>query len=89
MDDSGERFTDLGKIVVDPAMHAGGKKREALEKTIHVRIVAAIRIEQEPARNLGILARKLAAHLAQIGQFALIVFQHFLAHASTSPRTRR
>jgi hypothetical protein len=46
-----------------------------------MRIVAAIRIEQQPARNLGILARELAAHLAQIGQFALIVFQQFLAHA--------
>jgi hypothetical protein len=46
MDDSGEGFTDLGKIVVDPAMHTGGKKREAFKETIHVRIVAAIRIEQ-------------------------------------------
>jgi DNA-binding XRE family transcriptional regulator len=45
-------------------MHPGGKEREALKESIHVRIVAAIRIEQEPPRNFWILARKLAAHLA-------------------------
>jgi hypothetical protein len=64
MDDPGKGFTDLWKIVVDPAMHPGGKEREALKESIHVRIVAAIRIEQEPPRNFWILARKLAAHLA-------------------------
>jgi hypothetical protein len=80
MNNSGKRLAYLGKIVVDPAMDPRGKKREALQKTAHVRIVAAVRIQQEPPGYLGILARKLAAHLVQIGQFALIVFQHLLAH---------
>jgi len=44
-------------------------------------IVAAIWVEQQPARHPGILARELAAHLAQPGEFSLVVFQEFLAHA--------
>ena len=68
-----------GKVVIDAAMHTCGKKRKAFQKPANMRIVAAIGIEQQPSRHLGILARKLAAHLTQIGQFALIVFQHLLA----------
>jgi hypothetical protein len=81
MDDFGKSFADLGKVVVDPPMHTGREKREAFEETTHVRIVASIRIEQKPPSNLRILARKLSAHLAQIGKFTLIVFKHFLAHS--------
>src|ERR1035438_3523609 len=80
MDDSCERFADLRKIVVDAPMDAGGQQREAFQEPIDMRVVAAIRIEQKPPGDLGILARKLSAHLAQIGQLALIVFQQFFAH---------
>ena len=88
MNDLRQRFTDLGKIIIDPAVDACGKKRKSFEETAHVRIVAVFGVKQQPPRHLRILARKLPTHLAQIGQFALIVFQEFLAHRSTSPRTR-
>ncbi len=81
MNDPGERFTNLGKVVIDPAMYAGGQKRKPFKKASHMLIVAAVRVEQEPAGNPGILARELPAHLAQIGQFPLIVIQQFFAHA--------
>ena len=44
-------------------------------------IVAAIGIEQQSACDSGILARELAAHLAQPGELSFVVFQQFLAHA--------
>jgi uncharacterized membrane protein len=46
MNNSGKCLAYLWKIVVDPAMDSCGKKREALQKTAHVRIVGAVRIEQ-------------------------------------------
>ena len=89
VDGADEGFADLGEIVVDAAMDPRGEEREAFQQAIDVGIFAALGVEQEPAGNARILARKLPAHLAQIGQLALIVFQQFLAHAATLPRILR
>ena len=47
-----------GKVVVDLEVHARGEKGESLEHALDVRILALVRLEHEPARDLRIaLAR--------------------------------
>src|SRR5690606_234651 len=73
------------ELAVDLELHACGQEREALEEPLHVRIRALEPIEPEPARDLRILARELAAELAQVLELAPVVREQAFVHQSLSP----
>jgi hypothetical protein len=77
-----QRRCHLGKIVVDAEMHARRHKGERLQQAFHMRIVAAVGLKQKPACHARILFGELTPKLAQVRQFAFVIFQQFFAHRS-------
>jgi hypothetical protein len=45
-----------------------------------MRILAAIRFQQKPARDSGIAFGKLRSQLPDVSKFALVILQKILAH---------
>ena len=71
---------DFREIVVQPEVNAGGQQRHRFDQPLHVRILAAVRLEQQPRRHLGILLGEFRALLAQERQLALVISQQLIAH---------
>ena len=66
---------------VELQLHARGKKSEALQQPLDVRVGALETFQPESPGDLGIFARKLAAHLADVLQLAVVVAQQARIHA--------
>jgi hypothetical protein len=66
IEDAEQSLGDLGKLVVDFEMDAGGEEGEGFEEALDVRIVALIGFEDETAGDLGIFLSELGAELAEI-----------------------
>ncbi len=56
-------------------LHARGQKREAFQQPLDIGVGAFERVQAKPAGDLGILARKLRAHVAHVLQLAGVVRQ--------------
>ena len=75
VENSEERFRDLGELVVDLEAHARREEREGLEKPFDVRVLALVRLELQAGRDLRVLVGELGPHLAKKAQLALVVLQ--------------
>ena len=63
-------------------MNTRSHEGEPLQKALNVRVIAAIRLQQQTAGYARILFRKLASKLAKICEFAFVVFEQFFPHVS-------
>lgn len=79
------RAGDFGKFVVDLEMDARREKREGFEHALDVRVFALIGLDEEARGDLGVLAGKFRAHLAQEGQLAFVVEQQIVTHRALHP----
>src|SRR5262249_4950298 len=77
----------LGKLVVQLVMHPSGEERHALEQPLHVRILAAIGLELEPACDLRVPLRELRAGLAQVAELPLVVGEQLVRGHQGPPCT--
>ena len=80
MQNAEHRLGDFGELVVDLEVDAGGEEGEGFEHTLDMRVFALIGLEHEAGGYLGILGGELDAHLAQEGEFALVVEQQVIPH---------
>ena len=61
-------------------LHARGQKREAFQQPLHVRVGAFEAFHAQPAGDLRILARELAAHFTDVLQFPVVITQQARVH---------
>ena len=71
---------DFREIVVQPEVDARGQQRHRFDEALHVRILAAVRLEQQARRHLGVLFGEFRALLAQERQLPFVIRQQFIAH---------
>src|SRR5207237_1438447 len=73
-------FSDLGELVVDLVVHAAAQQREGFDEPFDVRVFACIGSKQQAVRNLRIFFCKLAGHLTNKRQLALVIRKQFVSH---------
>ncbi len=61
-------------------MHAAREKGRGLDHPLDVRVLAAIRLEQEPPGDFRIFLSELRAQLTEEGELAFVVAEQLLAH---------
>jgi hypothetical protein len=89
VEDPEQRVGDLGKLVVEPVVHAGGEEGETFEQPSDVRIVDAIRRQPQPPGDLRMRDRKLGGKSPDRIQLAVVVREQGIRHRGISIRHRR
>ena len=67
-----QRLRNFRKVVVQPEVYARRQQRYRFNQSLDMRIFAAIRLQQQTRRHLGILFREFRALLAQKRQLAFV-----------------
>ena len=75
-----QRVGQFGKLIVDLVMHASGEQGERLDQPFHVRVGAAVGLQQQSAGGGRVLLGKLLGQLADEEQFAFVVAEEGFAH---------
>ena len=83
IDDAEEGLGDLGELVIDFEVDAGGEEGEGLDHALDVGILAFVRFEAEARGDLGIFFGELRAHLAEECQLAFVVEEEVVAHGQS------
>src|SRR3954454_25153526 len=81
-----QSFRNLRELIVQLVMHSAAEKCERLDQALHMRVLAGIRLEHQPAGDLRVLLPELRRHLADESQLALVVGEQFVSHES-APET--
>ena len=74
IDDVEEGLTDLGEIVIDPAVDPGGQEGEPFQKPLDMRVVAAVGLQPEGLGDLLVLLREVGAEPPQEAEFFFVIF---------------
>ena len=68
------------KLRVHFHLHAGGQEGETFHQALNVRVRHFDAAHAEPPRHFRVALGELCAHLAQIGQFTVVIFEQFAFH---------
>ena len=82
IDNAEQALRNLGELIVDLQVNPGSEEGKTLEQPLDVRVVAAVGLQLQTCGDFGMLLGKLRSHLPQEAQFALVVFQKIIAHAT-------
>jgi hypothetical protein len=79
-DDAEQGGGNFREIVLDAQVDSSRQKCESFKETLDMRVVAAVRLQEQAAGDAGILLGKLTPKLAKVDKFAFVVFEQFFAH---------
>ena len=66
IEDAEQRLRDLRKLVVDLQVNARGEKGERFQQALDVRIVAFVRLQDQPPGDFRVFLAELRAKLAKV-----------------------